>query len=231
MPAQWRTEPDAAAVADAACRLIGMAASTAIAERGRFRLVLAGGSTPLATYRRLATSDQQWKKWTLYYGDERCLPADDPERNSVMVAETGLPALAGKHYPIPTEIGAKAAASKYRTRIASAMPFDMVVLGMGHDGHTASLFPDRKWPDKSVFAVSDSPKPPPERVTLGPDALRDCRAMLVLITGVDKADAVGRWRGGGDLPIARVADLDQAQVLIDRDCFNQAVQTSGREAW
>jgi 6-phosphogluconolactonase len=196
MPAQWRTEPDAAAVADAACRLIGMAANAAIAEHGRFRLVLAGGSTPLATYRRLAGSDQQWKKWTLYYGDERCLPADDPERNSVMVEATGLSALVGKHYPIPAELGGKAAASKYRARLAWALPFDLVVLGVGQDGHTASLFPDRKWPDKTVFAVSDAPKPPPARVTLGPGALRNCSAMLVLVTGEDKAEAVRRWRNG-----------------------------------
>lgn len=230
MPAQWRTEPDAASVADAACRLIGMAASAAIAARGRFRLVLAGGSTPLETYRRLAASDQQWKKWTLYYGDERCHPVDHPERNSVMVAATGLAALAGKHYPIAAELGAKAAASKYRERLASARPFDMVLLGLGQDGHTASLFPDRKWPDKPVFAVTDSPKPPPERVTLGPDALRDCQAMLVMVTGDDKADAVRRWRAGEMLPIARVADIDQAQVLIDRSCFNRAVDPDTGDA-
>jgi 6-phosphogluconolactonase len=229
MPAQWRTEPDAAAVADAACRAIGMAASSAIAERGRFRLVLAGGGTPLATYRRLASSDQQWKKWTLYYGDERCLPADHPERNSVMVEGTGLAALAGKHYPIPAELGAKAAAAKYRARLTSAMPFDMVVLGMGQDGHTASLFPDRKWPDKTVFAVADAPKPPAERVTLGPETLRNCRAMLVLITGDDKATAVRRWRDGEALPIARVADIDQAQVLLDRECFNRAGEPAAPE--
>jgi 6-phosphogluconolactonase len=229
MPAQWRTEPDAAAVADAACRLLGMAANAAIAERGRFRLVLAGGGTPLETYRRLAGSDQQWKKWTLYYGDERCLPADHPGRNSVMVEETGLAALAGKHYPIPAELGAKAAASKYRARLASAMPFDMVVLGMGQDGHTASLFPDRKWPDKTVFAVTDAPKPPPERVTLGPESLRNCRTMLVLITGDDKAEAVRRWRDGEALPIARVADIDQAQVLLDRECFKRAGQLATPE--
>jgi 6-phosphogluconolactonase len=226
MSAQWRTETDAAAVADAACRLIGMAASAAIAERGRFRLALAGGSTPLETYRRLAASDQQWKKWTLYYGDERCHPTDHPERNSVMVAATGLAALAGKHYPIPAELGGKAAAAKYRERVAAAVPFDMVVLGMGQDGHTASLFPGHKWPDKPVFAIDDAPKPPPERVTLGPGALRNCRAMLVLITGDDKADAVRRWRDGEPLPIARVADLDQAQVLVDRSCFYHAITSA-----
>lgn len=219
MQANWQSEPDAPTVADTACRLIGMAAKTAIAERGRFRLVLAGGSTPLATYERLAGSDQQWKKWTLYYGDERCYPSDHPERNSVLVEATGLPFLVGKHHPIPAELGAKAAAARYRDRIASAMPFDMVLLGMGEDGHTASLFPDTRWPDKSVIAVSKSPKPPPERVTLGPAALQNCRAMLVLVTGEEKADAVRRWRAGEDLPVARVADIPQAQVIIERRCL------------
>ena len=66
MTADWQIEADAAAVADAACRLIGIAARDAIAERGRFRLVLAGGATPMATYRRLASSDQNWKRWSLY---------------------------------------------------------------------------------------------------------------------------------------------------------------------
>jgi 6-phosphogluconolactonase len=222
MQASWQSEPDAPSVADTACRLIGMAAKAAIAERGRFRLVLAGGSTPLATYARLAGSDQQWKKWTLYYGDERCYPADHPDRNSVMVEATGLPSLVGKHHPIPTELGGKPAAAKYRERIAAAMPFDMVLLGMGADGHTASLFPATKWPDKSVFAISKSPKPPAERVTLGPSALQNCRAMLVLVTGEEKAEAVQRWRAGEDLPVARVADIPQAQVLIERLCLTLA---------
>jgi 6-phosphogluconolactonase len=222
MKTQWQTEPDAASVADAACRAIGLAARAAIGERGRFRLVLAGGSTPLETYRRLADSDQQWKRWTLYYGDERCPPADHPERNSVAVAGTGLVERAGKHYPIPTELGAKTAAAKYRARIASAMPFDLVLLGMGDDGHTASLFPGADWPDKTVFAVRDSPKPPAERVTLGPTALRACRALLVLVTGVDKAAAVGRWRAGEDLPVARVADGAPARVIVERACLEAA---------
>ncbi|MCP5304241.1 MAG: 6-phosphogluconolactonase [Chromatiaceae bacterium] len=222
MTADWQIEADAAAVADAACRLIGIAARDAIAERGRFRLVLAGGATPMATYRRLASSDQNWKRWSLYYGDERCLPADDPERNSQMVIATGLADRVGKHYPIPTELGAKTAATKYRERIRSARPFDLVLLGMGEDGHTASLFPGHDWPEKSVFAVKNSPKPPPERVTLGVKALQSCRAMLILVTGAQKADAVRRWRSGGDLPIRRVADIEQSLVLVERKCLDFA---------
>lgn len=222
MGADWRTEVDAAAVADTACRLIGMAARSAIAERGRFRLVLAGGSTPLETYRRLACSDQTWKRWVIYYGDERCLPPDDTGRNSRMVIGTGLADRVGKHYPIPAELGAKAAATHYRERIKSAQPFDMVLLGMGEDGHTASLFPDQDWPDKAVFAVRNAPKPPPERVTLGVKALQNCRSMLILLTGEGKIDAVRRWRGGDDLPIARVSDVGHALVLVERKCLESA---------
>ena len=223
---RWQSEPDAAAVADAACRLIGMAARQAIADHGHFRLVLAGGTTPRATYQRLANSDQNWKRWSLYYGDERCVPADDPQRNSRMVIDTGLAGRVAKHAPIPTELGAKAAAAKYRDRVKAAMPFDMVLLGMGEDGHTASLFPGQKWPDKTVFAVSKAPKPPAERVTLGVKALQSCTSMLILVAGSSKCDAVQQWRHGVDLPIARVADVDHALVVVDRNCLAFA----GRQA-
>ena len=230
MMASWQTEPDAAAVADAACRLIGIAARKAIADHGHFRLVLAGGATPKATYERLSRSDQAWKNWSLYYGDERCLPADDPQRNSQMVIETGLAGRVGKHYPIPTELGAKTAASKYRARLKSIESFDMVLLGMGEDGHTASLFPGHKWPDKSVFAVSDAPKPPPERVTLGVKALQNCDAMLILVSGESKIAAVQQWRSGIDLPVARVSNIDQALVLVEKNCLMFANGQSNGDA-
>ncbi len=226
--AEWQTEVDAAAVADAACRLIGMAARNAIADHGKFRLVLAGGSTPMATYERLAASGQDWKRWSLYYGDERCLPPEHPERNSQMVRTTGLTLRAAKHYPIATELGAKEAASDYRTRVKRATPFDMVILGMGEDGHTASLFPGQDWPDKPVFAVKDSPKPPAERVTLGVSALQNCHSMLVLVTGKSKIEAVRQWRAGADLPVARVSSVGHAMVLVEKKCLefagNQAPQ-------
>ena len=87
MKARWQTVSDTAEMAQTACRLIGVTADDAIRERGRFRLVLAGGSTPLETYRRLAGSEQQWQHWSLYYGDERCLPADDPGRDHFAVTQ------------------------------------------------------------------------------------------------------------------------------------------------
>jgi 6-phosphogluconolactonase len=222
MKATWRIEADEAAVADAACRLVSVAAREAISERGRFRLVLAGGGTPLSTYCRLAASEQQWKRWSLYYGDERCLPAGDLDLNSEMVIATGITERVGGHYPIPTELGAKPAAQAYRKTIKQAQPFDMVLLGMGEDGHTASLFPGHDWPDKSVFAVRNSPKPPAERVTLGVQALQNCRAMLVMVTGISKAPAVQQWRQGVPLPVAQVSDIEQATVLVERNCLDFA---------
>ncbi len=213
---QWQIEADASAVADSACQAIADEAHKAIQARGRFSLVLAGGGTPLETYRRLATSDQEWGRWTLYYGDERCLPPDDEQRNSFMVEQTGLTAHVGAHYPIPAELGAEAAATAYRQRLETAMPFDVVLLGVGEDGHTASLFPAQHWPDELVFAVHDAPKPPSDRVTLGVGALQHCGRMLLLAAGAGKRDALHRWRAGEDLPVARVSDIARATALVDR---------------
>jgi len=212
----WQLLNGPEAVAQAACERIGLAAQQAIDERGIFSLVLAGGTTPQRTYELLGATDQQWSAWSLYYGDERCLAADDPERNSHMVERTGLAALAGRHYPIPAELGAEPAAAEYAQRIGEALPFDMVLLGMGEDGHTASLFPGHDWGQGTVTPVHHAPKPPPDRVSLTPPALRDCRAMLVLVTGASKRAAVRALRAGERLPLAEVADIPQARILVDR---------------
>ena len=98
----------------------------------------------------------------------------------------------------------------------------MVLLGMGEDGHTASLFPGLEWPDKPVFAVRGAPKPPPERVTLGVATLQNCRSMLVMVTGESKVAALRQWRAGADLPIARVSAVEHALVLVERKCLELA---------
>ncbi|BAN70080.1 6-phosphogluconolactonase [endosymbiont of unidentified scaly snail isolate Monju] len=218
----WIGCEDADALATEAARLIRAAAAEAIARHGHFRLVLAGGTTPLATYRLLTEQPEGLADWHLYYGDERCLPADDPQRNASLVAETGLPTHASRHHPIPAEACPEGAAVRYTATITPALPFDLVLLGMGEDGHTASLFPGHHWPDQPVIPVENAPKPPSRRVSLGPTSLRACRQMLVLVSGEGKEEALRAWRAGEDLPVTRVADLPQARVLVERNLLETA---------
>lgn len=216
---EWQVLTDADAVAREACRTIGDTARRAIANQGRFKLVLAGGTTPSAAYRLLAATDQAWDRWEIWFGDERCLPPNYVERNSRMAAEALLklvPIPEEQIHPIPTELGPEEAARRYRLEITTALPFDLVILGMGEDGHTASLFPGRPHDETGlVHAVYEAPKPPPERVSLGLSALRQCRSMLVLVTGAGKRKAVSQWRDGAELPVARATAGINGLVMLD----------------
>lgn len=214
--------PDPAAVAVEAALLIGEAARQAIRQRGVFRLVLAGGATPRRTYEILAASAHDWSRWEIFFGDERCLPADHPERNSLMAFEAWLsrvPISPTQIHPIAAERGAAEAAADYAPLIARRRPFDLVLLGMGEDGHTASLFPGAPASEDAVIAVNDAPNPPAERVSLNYASLRDAHRQLVLVTGAGKAAALAAWRrgdpAGAALPIARVVRQD-ACLLVDR---------------
>ncbi|MDO9635420.1 MAG: 6-phosphogluconolactonase [Thiobacillus sp.] len=196
-----------AALADALC----VEAESAIAARGVFHLVLAGGSTPRALYRALADRNAGDARWQVWYGDERCLPAGHPERNSVMseaawLAASNIPP--ENRRPIPAELGAAEAAAHYAGWLKDVADFDVVLLGMGEDGHTASLFPDHNWggapgsPD--VLAVLDAPKPPPERVSLSATRLSRSRRVWFVITGSGKREALTRWKSGETLPVSAV---------------------------
>jgi 6-phosphogluconolactonase len=208
------------AVASETARVIQAAAARAIARRGRFQMVIAGGRTPLASYNLLVGAPADWDRWHIFWGDERCLSADDSGRNSVAAARAFLdrvPIPRGNLHWIAAERGAAAAALDYEAMIGDRLPFDLVLLGMGEDGHTASLFPGQQIPaDRLVMAVYNSPKPPPERVSLTPRALADCRELLILATGADKGPALAAWRAGVDLPVSKVASLGCARVLVDR---------------
>ncbi len=210
---------DADAVALAAARLIAEAAAEAIAQRGRFRLVLAGGQTPEAAYRLLAQQACDWERWEIYFGDERCLPADHAERNSQMAEGAILsqvPLNKRKVHPIPAELGAEVAAEHYARIVAAAVPFDLVLLGVGEDGHTASLFPGQPLdPQALTVAVHEAPKPPPDRVSLGLGALQSSRYLLVLAAGAGKREALERWQAGEELPITRVCHGQRVTVLLD----------------
>jgi 6-phosphogluconolactonase len=220
---RWHVMETADQVAESACRQILDAASRALAERNRFKLVLAGGGTPEKVYRLLAIADTDWSKWHIYYGDERCLPEDHADRNSVMATRAFLakvPIPAAQIFTIPAELGPEMGAEHYRRIVAEALPFDMVLLGMGEDGHTASLFPGHSHsPNELAHAVYNSPKLPSERVSISAGALSDTRQLIFLITGKSKQEAVREWREGRDLPVAAIAPKNPVDVYIDREAY------------
>ena len=223
----WHVLPDHGALVAAVSEHILGSARNAINKQGEFRIVLAGGTTPAAVYRQLAEADTDWSRWQVFFGDERCLPAGHAGRNSAMASEHWLQRVAfpaANIHVIPAENGAGNAAQAYAAVIAAALPFDLVLLGMGEDGHTASLFPGQLHAaGELVHAVHDAPKPPPDRVSLGTAALNAAVEVLVMVSGAGKHAAVQRWKRGDDLPVARIHGQTGVDVYIDKVAETGAV--------
>ena len=215
---RWHYLETAEQVAEAACQHILDAADSAISERGKFKLVLAGGKTPKKVYRLLAIAKADWANWYIYYGDERCLPADHQDRNSLMANQVFLDKVAipaNQIFTMPAELGPELAAERYRLTVAEAGKFDMVLLGMGKDGHTASLFPGHQHDQNElVHAVYNSPKPPPERISISAGGLSYSHEVIFLIVGSNKQDAVERWKQGEDLPVASIQPENSIDIYI-----------------
>lgn len=215
-----RTFADAEGVADHAARQLAARIDEARAYRREVHIALAGGGTPRRAYELLAESEGSWSHVHLWLGDERCVPSDHPESNARMVRESLRPDAREAPpvlHELPSPEHPEDAAWLYGLDLRAAVPrerFDVMLLGMGPDGHTASLFPGhpalaaRHAP---CVAVRDSPKPPPERVTMTLPILRQARLTLLLATGAEKADALARARAGdASVPVALLGDgLDE----------------------
>ena len=218
---RWQVFPTASQLQDAATTAILKSAENAIAARGRFSIVLAGGTTPKEIYQRLRSAQTDWSKWHIYYGDERCLPVDHADRNSLMAEESwlnhvGIPAT--QVHPMPAELGPDAGAERYCQALNGADTFDCVLLGMGEDAHTASLFPGQEWDSPTnapAIPVRNSPKPPADRVSLTAARLSDARQVMFFVTGAGKRDAVGQWKRGEHVPVASIKPACGVDVYID----------------
>lgn len=174
------------------------AIGSALTTRGRCSLALAGGSTPRPVYRRLAEASRlDWGGVHVYFSDERAVRPDDPESNYRMAREALLdrvPVPAGQRHRIEAERDdLRRVAVEYARDLPN--PLDVAVLGIGADGHVASLFPGSPALDEAerlTAVVADAPKPPARRITLTPPALRSARSLVVLAAGRRKAAAVQR---------------------------------------
>jgi 6-phosphogluconolactonase len=192
------------------------AAEIAEALRGGARtLVLTGGTSPKRSYELLSQLDVPWGRVSILFGDERCVPPLDPESNYRMAKESLLDRVnPATVYRIPAELGPDEGADAYAEVVAETAPFDVVLLGVGEDGHVNSLFPGHKALKATglTAGIHDSPKPPPERVTMTFEAIRDAGRILIIATGEGKAEAVARARRG-ETPSGMIS---RARWLIDR---------------
>lgn len=242
-PYKIHLHPDPPSLARRVAQSIAQEARHAIDARGRFTLVLAGGSTPLATYSILAhdhARDIPWSSVVVLFGDERCVGPDHEHSNFRMAAQsllTRVGVLPHHVHRIRAEAGSSDAAREYDhvlRNVLAADPeraIDLALLGMGTDGHTASLFPGRDTASDSGRLAVPATAPPgfpiPERVTLTPEALARSRSIHFLVTGSDKqqtlASVLRAADSGGDptLPASTITALDRVEWHADRQAHPQ----------
>src|ERR1700746_617402 len=216
---------DAQTVAEEAAKLIASDARSAVAERGRFVFAVSGGHTPWVMLKALAKEDVPWNKVHLAQIDERVAPAGDPDRNLTHLRESLLenaPLPPHQIYAMPVESGdLEGGAKEYAKvleKIAGVPPvFDLVHLGLGPDGHTASLVPG-----DPVLQVSDAEVGVTEiyqgrrRMTLTLRVLNRARRVLWLVTGAEKVEMLRRLsKGDPSIPAGRV-NQERALVFADR---------------
>ena len=185
-------------------------------------IALPGGNTPAKCLSLLAQEDLPWEQIHWYLGDERCLPPGDSERNDVMLDKNlwSILPVANMH-TIPAELGPEEAAKLYRESISDIEYFDIVFLGMGEDGHTASLFPGNlALNDKrSAVPVYNSPKAPAERVSLSLSTLEQAKIKLVLACGEAKREMIDKIKSGESLPVNSIGSIDWfVDELAVNDC-------------
>ncbi len=188
----------------------------ALEQRQVCRMMLAGGGTPLPVYRVLGKLEIPWARLQLYFGDERCVPPDHADSNYTQVTQAlfpdGLPE-GLELFRMKGEIDPERAAAEYEALLPE--PIDILLLGMGGDGHTASLFPGSpalEVSDRRVMPVIGT-KPPPQRLSITPAVIRSALNLLVMVEGGAKAEAVRRALEVGDVPVALAAEGDW---LMDR---------------
>jgi 6-phosphogluconolactonase len=189
-----------AALADAAAQWIAASIEADIRERGTCAVALSGGATPRPVYERLArpplASRIAWRSVTIFFGDERAVPPVDPGSNYGMVKAALLDHVsvpAAQIHRMEAERGDREAAARDYERLLPAR-LDLLLLGMGADGHTASLFPGSPALDERRRRVlpATAPMPPRERLTITPPVIAAARRAAVLVSGADKADTLAR---------------------------------------
>ncbi|MBN1993501.1 MAG: 6-phosphogluconolactonase [Anaerolineae bacterium] len=194
----------------AAAKHVARLSAQAVAARGRFTVALSGGSLIKLLGPAIVAEPWRdrvdWSKWHVFWADERCVPLTNPESNyylaqKYLLAYVNLPP--AQIYPLDDSLDPQAAAEAYQNTLAQVFSpgagrwpcFDLILLGLGEDGHTASLFPQHALLNETerwVAAIFDSPKPPPERITLTLPVINHARQVVFITAGPGKAEALAQ---------------------------------------
>lgn len=209
---------DREALAYAACELVTAAAAISIGRRGFFRIALAGGSTPRPVYELLATDpDIDWARWQIFWSDERTVPLDHPQSNYGMVKDallSKIPCRPAMVMRMMGEVDPDASATYYEEIVRALVPpnpglatgslprFDLILLGMGSDGHTASLFPHTEalHEKKRLVVANRIPQLDTTRLTFTAPLINASRRVFFLVSGEDKAAALRAVHQGPHQP-------------------------------
>jgi 6-phosphogluconolactonase len=208
----WHIYASPELAAHAAADFIAELIKQSLQQNTVCHVALPGGNTPAKCFHYLAQKNINWKHIHWYLGDERCLPVGHAERNDVMIRQhlwTTIKASDKTIHTIPAELGATEAAAKYAA-IINNITLDIAFLGMGEDGHTASLFPGNIAlnDSHSVVPVFNAPKPPADRVSLGITTLQRAHHRIVLTTGAGKKQAIVQIKNQAGLPVNSIGNID-----------------------
>lgn len=217
---KWINLKNSQELLDRVLRQVTLISKEAIARHNAFHIVLSGGNTPKKLYQSLVDINTNWNKWHIWFGDERRLPILDSNRNSQMAAKTWL-----EKVTIPTEqvhvfsdeVDVK---KNYQQKLKNVDLFDLVLLGLGVDGHTASLFPNllsncNGSNDDSVWEINSAPAPFPKRFSLSPKRLSLSRKVIFMIDGKEKASAINNWQNGVNIPATEIIPVFQNENSLE----------------
>lgn len=187
-------------------------------QEEKIHILLSGGNTPLPIYKRFSDLHVPWKKVNFWLADERSYPKGHPERNETMVKEalgTAILKLSEFHsfsYSNPEDM-----VKEYEVKLTCVSMFHLAILGIGEDGHTASLFPGNELGESdsapNVIPVFNSPKPPSERVSLSIKRINYSKHILFLVSGDSKQKIVDRVLKGDDLPATKVRGIQTTEIF------------------
>ncbi|GGN78054.1 6-phosphogluconolactonase [Actinoplanes lobatus] len=229
--------PDADILASTVAARLAIKIIDAQAVHGSASVVLTGGRVAAKVLRAVrelpASAAIDWSRVDLWWGDERYLPSGDPDRNETQARDAlldKLPLDPARVHAMPASDGpdgtdAVAAAARYASELAAAaepgatLPrFDVLMLGVGEDGHVASLFPNHPVLQQTgpTAATFDSPKPPPVRVTLTLPTIQSADEVWLIAAGPDKAAPIGTVLSGGNLPAANASGVQKTLWLLDQ---------------